>query len=477
MEATQKKETIQKKKGLNDFLGSRDLTEGSPMRVLLQFAIPLLLGNIAQQLYSTADSIIVGKFVGDGALAAVGVSMPVLNLVLVLFMAVSTGAGIIVAQYYGAKDYKQLSKSVGNALMLIVITSLITTVVGLALARPMMRLIDTPEEIFEQACQYLEVMFAGVLALAFYNIISGILRGMGDSVSPLLYLLVACGLNVALDYIFVAKWNMGVMGAAVATVVSQVISAILCLVRLFHMKEVVSLNRSVVRFDKAESIKLLKLGLPAGITQGIFSMAMVVVQSLINSMGMTVAACSIAVMRVDGFAMLPNFTFGMAISTYVGQNIGANKMKRVDQGIKAAVILNLTVSITLTLALLFFGRSMIGWFTDTEMIKDLGVRALRILAPGYIAMGMMQVFSGIMRGAGDTMPSMWISLVTSVILRVPTAYALAYFTKSEQWLNGSPDSIYLSLLLAWVMGAILNYAWYKRGKWRQKSLTQPQAKA
>lgn len=465
-------EEIQRVSRVRTFFGTRDMTSGNPARALLQFSIPLLIGNLAQQLYSTADSIIVGKYVGDNALAAIGVSMPVLNLLLVLFMSISTGAGIVVSQWFGAKDREQLSRTVGNAVVLIFIGGLLTSIVGLAVARPVMRLIGTPVEIFDMACQYLEILFAGLIAVAFYNIISGILRGMGDSVSPLIFLLICCGLNVVLDYVFVAHFGWSVMGAAVATIFSQAVSAVLCVVRLFRMRDELDLNRSTVRLDIGRSKLLLRLGLPAGATQGIFSMAMVIVQALVNSMGTMVAACSIAVMRVDGFAMLPNFTFGMAISTYVGQNIGARLMERVDQGVKIAVRIALAVSITLTVALLFFGRDMIGWFTETEAIRDLGMHQLRILAVGYIAMGMMQVFSGIMRGAGDTLPSMWISLIITVGLRVPVAYTWAYFTRSPQWPSGSPDSLYFSLLLSWVLGALFNYLWYRRGNWRQKSIVR-----
>lgn len=467
-------EDIRRESRMRAFFGTRDMTTGKPMRALLQFSIPLLIGNFAQQLYSTADSIIVGKFVGDNALAAIGVSMPVLNLLLVLFMSISTGASIVVSQWFGAKDRAELSKAVGNALVLVFIGGLLSTILGLAVTRPIMRLIGTPEEIFDMACQYLEILFAGLIAVAFYNIISGILRGMGDTVTPLFFLLICCGLNVVLDYVFVAKFGWSVMGAAVATILAQAVSAVLCIARLFRMRDELDLNRSTVRLDTGRSKQLLRLGLPAGATQGIFSMAMLVVQALVNSMGTMVAACSIAVMRVDGFAMLPNFTFGMAISTYVGQNIGARLMDRVDQGVKEAVRIAMAVSITLTIALLFFGRDMIGWFTETEAIRDLGMHQLRILAVGYIAMGIMQVFSGIMRGAGDTLPSMWISLVVTVCVRVPVAYIWAYFTRTPQWPNGSPDSLYFSLLLSWLMGALLNYLWYRRGNWREKSIVRKQ---
>ncbi len=450
--------------------GAQDMTTGSLLRCLLLFSTPLLIGNFAQQLYSTVDSIIVGHFVGDNALAAVGSSGPVLNLLLVLFIAVSTGASIIVSQYFGAKDRRELSLQVGNALILILIMSLATTAIGLLIARPIMALLGTPEEIYEMACQYLTIILAGLTAGAFYNIVSGILRGMGDAITPLLFLLVACLLNIILDYVFVVFCGWAVMGVAVATIISQAVSAILCIIRLFRMKDVLDINGSTIRFSKERSKQLLTLGLPSGLTQGIFSMAMVMVQSLTNSLGPMVIACATVIMRVDGFAVLPNFTFGMTTTTFVGQNIGANRIDRVDAGTKVAFRLSMVVSAVLVTGILIFGRTLITLFTNTEAIIELGAHALRVLALGYMAMGVTQVFGGIMRGAGDTMPSMWISIIVTVLLRVPVAYLLAFLTRSPEWPNGSPDSLYFSLLLAWVSGAIFTYLWYRRGSWRNKSV-------
>ncbi|MDR0897660.1 MAG: MATE family efflux transporter [Oscillospiraceae bacterium] len=458
-------------RGLKKFFGAQDMTQGAPMRNLVMFSVPLLIGNLAQQLYSTADSIIVGRFVGDNALAAVGASGPILNLILVLFMAVSTGAGIVVAQYFGAKDRVELSKAIGNSMLLILIAGLVTGAVGLVVSRPMLVLLDTPAEndVLSMANTYLMILFAGMVFSAFYNIGSGILRGLGDSVTPLIFLLIACGLNIILDWVLVsAGW--GVMGAAVATIFSQMVSAILCVIRLFRMRDVIDLNRKTLRLSRKRTVQLLKLGLPAGITQGIFSLAMVMVQALTNSMGQDAMTTSVAVMRVDGFAMLPNFTFGMATATFVGQNIGAKRMDRVKEGSKKAIILSMGVAGVLVLCLLLFGHHLLRMFTQTERILMLGTRALRILAAGYLAMGVMQVYGGIMRGAGDTMPSMWISLATSVVLRLPLAYLLAYWTRSPEWPSGSPDALFISLLINWVIGAALTYLWYRRGGWMRKSI-------
>lgn len=442
------------------------------MTNLLKFSIPLLIGNFAQQLYSTVDSIVVGRYVGDTALSAVGTTLPIINLLLVLFMAIATGVGVMVAQYFGAKDRESLSKSIGNALTLIVASSLIIMAIGIPFAGSLLKLTNTPVETYDMAYSYLTIILSGVLAAGMYNIISGILRGLGNSTFPLLALLLTSVLNTVMDIWMVAGLGWGVAGAAIATIISQAISAVLCIYKLWTMKDVINLNRSYLVPDKKFTGQLMRLGLPAGVTQAIFSMSMVFVQSLTNSMGYQVVTTTTAVMRVDGFAMLPNFTFGMAIATFVGQNVGANKMDRVTQGIKDVVKASLTVSFTLVTLLLLFGRDLIAMFTTTPEIINLGGLQLKILAGGYVAMALAQVFGSVMRGAGDTMPSMWISLFTTVGVRVPLAYTLASLTRSAAYPNGAPASIFFSLLTSWVMNGVANYFWYRRGNWKKKSLVK-----
>lgn len=452
--------------------GAQDMTQGRPMTNLLRFSVPLLIGNFAQQLYATVDSIVVGRYVGDRALSAVGTSLPVINLLLVLFMAVSTGVGIMVAQYFGAKDRESLSRSIGNAITMIVASALIIMAIGVGFSGSLLRLTNTPAETFDMARAYLTIIFSGVLAMGMYNIIAGILRGLGDSTFPLLTLLLSSVLNTILDIWTVSSLNMGVAGAALATVASQAVSAVLCLLKLWRMRDVVDMNASYLVPDRKFVGQMLRLGLPAGVTQAIFSMSMVFVQSLTNRMGYQVVTCTTAVMRIDGFAMMPNFSFGMAIATFVGQNVGANKMDRVAQGTKDVLKLSLTTSFTLVTLLLLFGGNLIRMFTTTEEIILLGTRQIRILAAGYVGMAISQVFGSIMRGAGDTMPSMWISLFTTVGIRVPLAYVLAWMTRSAANPNGVPEAIFFSLLTSWLCGAAANYLWYRRGTWRTKSLVK-----
>ncbi len=257
---------------------------------------------------------------------------------------------------------------------------------------------------------------------------------------------------------------------ALATVIAQGISAVLCLLKLLRMKEAFDLNWPMLKLSKNHSLDLIRLGLPSGLTHAIFSMAMVVVQSLTNSFGEMVIACHVMVMRVDGFAMMPNFSFGAAMTAFTGQNIGAKRLDRVAQGTKDGTKMAAGVATVITIILLFFGRYLMSVFTDTAELVDLSMRMMRILAAGYIAMAISQSLSGVMRGAGDTVTPMWISLITVIGLRVPIAYGLAYLTRSELYPTGRPESIFISLLLSWTLGAVINTVAYKKGAWREKTL-------
>lgn len=453
-----------------ELFAPKDMTEGTPWKRIVEFSIPLLIGNIAQQFYNTADSIIVGKYVGDNALAAVGSSAPILNLLLVLFVGISSGAGIMVSQYFGAKDREKLSRTIGICITLTAIASVIIMIIGPLLTRPLLVLLNTPDSIIDWCSSYLIIYFLGISGFAYYNILAGVLRGLGDSISSLVFLLIATALNVVLDLWFVAGLNMGVPGVALATIISQGISAALCLMKLVKMKDAFDLNLKMLKPMKEYSARLIKLGLPTGLTQGIFSLAMIMVQSLTNSFGEMVIACSVIVMRVDGFAMMPNFTFGIAMTTYAGQNIGAKKMDRVVKGTKDGTRIAVVVSATITIILLVFGRPLMSVFTDTKELVDLSMHMMRILAVGYIAMAVTQSLSGVMRGAGDTMTPMWISLITTVFLRVPVAYGIAFLTRSELYPTGRPESTFISLLVSWTLGAIITTIFFKIGRWKKKGL-------
>ena len=406
----------------------------------MEFAIPMLIGNFAQQLYNTADSIIVGKFVGDNALAAVGSAMPILNLLLALFVGISTGAGIVVSQSFGAKDREGLSKAIGNCITLSFLASLLIMVVGPLVTMPLLEMLGTPDSIIGWCAQYLRIYFLGIVGFFFYNMLSGVLRGLGDSVSALGFLLLAAALNVLLDLWFVR--SMGVAGVALATVISQGISAV--------------------------AGRILRIGIPSGVTMAIMATAGMVVLNLTNAMGEVVIACNVIVMRVDGFAMLPNMTFGQAMSVYTGQNVGAQKFDRVHMGVKQGSLIAVTFSTAITLVLLFLSPILFGFFTDTPALIDLATRMIRLMAVGYICIAITQVLGGVMRGAGDTVSPMWISIISTIIVRIPVAYLIAHLTRSAEYPHGQPIALFGSLMFSWVMGMVISVIVFSLGKWKKK---------
>lgn len=449
-----------------------DMTTGDTLKQIVTFMIPMLIGNIAQQLYNTVDSIVVGKYIGDNALASVGSVGPIVNLLLVLFVGVSVGASIMISQYYGARDRENLSKSIGCTIILTAIVSVSLMVLVPFITMPILKALNTPSSIIDWCDTYLRIIFFGISGMAFYNISCGILRGLGDSVSALIYLLIATLINVFLDLLFVAVFRLGVAGVAYATVIAQAISSILCFIKLSKMSDVFDFKLHYLKWDTKNIKTTIKLGLPSGLTQMIFSMAMMIVQNLTNSFGEMFIAANVIVMRVDGFAMMPNMSFGLAMTTFSGQNVGAKKYDRVIEGAKRGTVFAFMTATVITILILIFGKYLMSIFTDTKELVDLSMRMMRILACGYLAVSITQCLSGIMRGAGDTMTPMWISLITTVIIRVPIAYSLAALTKSSQFPNGRCESVFISLLSSWVIGALLTTFFYKRGKWKTKAISK-----
>ena len=465
---------------LKTLFAPTDMTQGAPWKSILIFTIPMLLGNIAQQLYSTVDSIVVGKYIGDNALSAVGSSMPILNMLLVLFIGISAGVTIMVSQYFGAKNREALSVTIGNGITVTLIACVLLVLAATPFIRPILEILNTPTDpvvasasdytILDACADYLTISLVGIAGMAFYNILSGIIRGLGDSTSTLIFLLVATAVNIVLDIVFVAVLNMGVSGVAYATVIAQVVSSILCLIKLArmgaHFDFSVKYLRPVGHYVKT----IIRLGLPSGLTQMIFSSAMIVVQSLTNQFGAQFIAANVVIMRVDGFAMMPNFSFGTALTTYAGQNVGAGLYDRVTKGAKQGTLMAVGVSTSITLLILLFGKFLMGVFTDTAELVEMSYKLMLILAVGYIAVAVTQSLSGIMRGAGDTMTPMWISLITTVAIRVPVAYGISFLTRSEELPFGIPQCIQISLLCSWVIGAILTVIFYARGKWKTKAI-------
>ncbi len=446
------------------------MTVGSPWRCIVSFTLPMLIGNIAQQLYNTVDSIVVGHYIGDNALAAVGSAGPILNMLLVLFIGISAGATIMVSQYFGAKNRESLSYTIGNCITITAICCIALIAIATPFIRPVLSALNTPDSIIGWCTDYLTISLVGIAGMAYYNILSGVIRGMGDSFSALVYLLIATVLNIFLDVFFVAVVGMGVGGVALATVIAQIVSSILCLMKLSRMRQYFDFGKKYMKPVGFYVKTIVRLGLPSGLTQAIFSSAMIIVQSLTNQFGEQFIAANVVIMRVDGFAMMPNFSFGTALTTFAGQNVGAGLYDRVTKGAKQGTLLAVGCSTVITGAILLFGRHLMGVFTDTAELVELSYELMKILAVGYIAVAVTQSLSGIMRGAGDTMTPMWISLITTVALRVPVAYGISYMTRTPELPYGIKECIQISLLVSWVMGAVLTVIFYRIGKWKTKAI-------
>jgi putative MATE family efflux protein len=357
------------------------------------------------------------------------------------------------------------------------IAGLIIMIVGPVAVRPLLRLIKTPDNVIDMCADYLIIISVGILGTAYFNGISGILRGLGDSLWPLAFLTFTCVLNICLDIWFVTGFGWGVAGVAWATVISQWLSSILCFWRLLRKNDVYEIRPKLLLPDKTLSLRLARLGLPAAATQIIFSLANIIVQALTNTFGSGVMASITIVMRIDSFAVMPMFSFGMAMSTFVGQNVGAKKLDRVAKGLKTGLIMILTVTVTILILIFIFGRMLMRVFTDTVDIIELSNTMLRILIPGYIGMSISQILFGVLRGAGDTVSSMWISIITTVVIRTPLAYLLAWMTRSPAYPVGRPEVIIISLMCAWITGAILAAIVYRTGRWRNKAVTRVAADA
>ncbi|MDI9520564.1 MAG: MATE family efflux transporter [Bacillota bacterium] len=454
------------------FFAPRDMTVGPPWKRILEFAVPMLIGNIAQQLYSSTDSVVVGQYVGDHALAAVGSTGPISIFMIALFVGVSTGAGILVSQYFGAKDRQGLSLAIGNCITLTAIVSVIIMALGVTLSPLILRALQTPEEIISDAIAYLQIYFWGIVGFTYYNVFSGILRGMGDSFSALGFLLLTSALNIALDLWFVISFKWGVPGVALATIISQGVSAVLCYNKLRKMQETFEIKRETLRLKKGTVGDIIRLGLPSGITQAIFSMAIILVQRLQNSFGPDIIAAATISMRVDGFAMMPNFSYGMAMTTFTGQNIGGKRLDRAQLGAKQGVALAFGTAVVMTSAVLIFGHDIMNLFTPTESIIAHGMSFIRILSLGFVAMSIIQTLSGVMRGAGDATTPMWLSLFTSVLLRVPLSYLLVHLSKTPEMPAGNPQMVYYALFTTWMTGAVINVLAYRYGKWRKKAVAR-----
>jgi len=441
------------------------MTEGRPWKRLLLFTVPLLIGNIFQQLYSTFDAIFLGRFVGDNALAAIGSSMPIFFLILMLCMEVGMGAGIMASQYFGAKSREDISYTVGTAITLTAIVSLVITIFGPLATKPLLILLGTPAEIVDDGALYMNVLLWGILGVVYFNMLSGILRGLGEAIAPLLYLIIACVLNIILNFILIVVLDLGVFGAAIGTVASQTLTSTLCLRKLIQMRGVFDMGLHYLWPKKKYVTQLFRLGAPTGASQMVFAIAMMITQPLVNSFGAMFIAVYVIVMRIDSIVMMPIFSFGNAMTVYTGQNVGAGYMDRVDQGVKQCLRISISTSTVLVAVILIFGRFIAGAFTQTQNVIDMTMMMLWILALGYIANSAMNVLWGVIRGAGDAISPLWAAIFNSVVIRLPSAYLLVY-------LIGRPEALMYSLLATWLFSLMIAIVIYRLGRWRTKGLVK-----
>ena len=449
---------------IRELFSARDMTEGAPWKRIAEFAIPMILGNLAQQLYNTVDSIVVGQYVGDHALAAVGTSMPILNLLLALFVGVATGAGIVISQHFGAGDREALSRAIGNCITLAAIASLATMIVGSLVTWPLLRLLGTPDSVIQWCADYLMIFFLGSAGFTFYNILSGILRGMGDSFSALGFLLIATVLNIGLDIWFVAGFGMGVAGAAWATIIAQALAAALALGVLLYRLSKMESDEDAHIFDIKILKSIFKIALPSIIQQSVVSVGMLFVQVVVNRFGSSVVAGYTAATKIDSIAIVPMLGVGNAMSTFTAQNIGAKQPERIKAGYRAALCMVGVMGVAIAVAMIGFGKQLVGMFMDSESSAAAiaaGAEYISVTACFYLVFGFMNVTNGILRGSGAIMAFV-LSSIGSLGIRVAVAFGFANML--------SEMAVWISAPIGWVAAFIFAFAYYKTGKWKEKSL-------
>lgn len=441
------------------------MTEGVIWKQLLLFAFPLLLGNLFQQFYNTVDSIVVGNYIGANALASVGASTPIVNLMVGMFTGLGTGAGVVIAQFFGAKDHKGVHDGVHTTIALCLVSGLVMAVVGVALSPTILRLLDTPAEIMEGSVTYLQIYFMGVMALMIYNMGSGILRAVGDSRTPLYFLMVSSVVNILLDLLFVIKIQMGVAGVAWATLIAQAISACLVLIRLMTSTESYKLILKDIRFHKKVLLETIRIGLPGGIQNAVISFSNLIVQYNINSFGAAaVAGCS-AYTKIDGFAILPVMSFSMAITTFTGQNIGAKNYDRVRKGAKTCLVIALAVTLTLSGGLYLFGEKLLRVFSSDQQVLSYAVQMMHFLVPGYVCLATAHTYCGVVRGAGISMVPMLALVGNMCVLRVIwISLAMPVFHNIIV--------VFLGYSLTWLTSALTMVIYYHRSGWLERHRLQ-----
>ena len=436
----------------------QDLTKGNILKQLIIFSIPLLIGNLFQQLYNTVDSVIVGNFVGKNALAAVGASGPIINMLVGFFMGLATGASVVISQYFGAKDYRRLHDAVHTSMAMTIVIGIALTIIGSLLSPLMVEWMGTPLEVSDSATLYLQIYFYGVLGLLIYNMGAGILRAIGDSKRPLYFLIFSSIVNIVLDYVFVVYFKMGIAGVAWATLIAQCISAILIMMLLMRSQEAYRIILKDLKLSKEMLHKVVSIGLPSGIQQSIVSFSNAIVQSYVNSFGASAMAANSSWSKIDSFIILPMMSFSLAITTFVGQNLGAKQKERALQGTKTALGLSFCVTAFLSIIVYFNATSLLQIFSSDQEVINYAKMIMNVFIPAYVFLCMVQIYAGTLRGAGVANPPMLIMIFCYVIVRqIYLAIAVPITHNFTFVMAGFPAT--------WALCALLLWLYYHRITW------------
>ncbi len=440
------------------------ITEGVIWKQLLLFFFPIMLGSFFQQMYNTADTMIVGRFAGTSALAAVGSTSSFVNLLFGFFVGLASGATVILAQYCGAQNRKGIHDAVHTGIALAIAGGLAITALGTTLAPAMMRLINVPESIFDDALAYLRIFMSGMVFSVVYNIGAGILRALGDSRRPLYFLIIGCFVNIFLDLLFVAVWKLGVVGAAVATVLSQAISAVMVVACLMRRIDSSKLVIKEVRIEKNILGDILKIGIPAGLQSVMYASSNIIIQSAINSYGETSVAAWTTMGRMDGIIWLVMGAFGTAITTFVGQNFGAQRYDRMRRSCRVCLMMAIGTIATLSILICIFGRQIMGLFVTDKEVLDIGQQIIWAISPFYVTYVTVEILSGTIRGTGDSVKPVIITAVCTCLLRMIYVPLCKHF--------GLPiNYVAYSYAITWSITSCVFIIYYLRGNWLKRRIS------
>lgn len=442
----------------------KDLSVGKESKLIFQFATPMLLGNMFQQLYNVVDSIIVGQYIGKEALAAVGSSFPIIFTLISFIIGIAIGSTVIISQYFGAKDFDKVKRAIDTLYIFIFFASIFVSLLGIYFSTDIFKLIGLPEDIIPQASSYLKIYLSGLVLFFGFNATSAILRGLGDSKTPLYFMIVATLMNIGLDLLFVVVFKWGIEGAAIATIVAQGGAFITAIIYLNRTHEIINLSWRKMVFDKELFRANIRIGIPIGLQQSFVAMSMMVMYWLVNPFGTNSVAAYSVVFRIDSFAAMPAMNFAAALSTFVGQNLGANKPERVRRGLISTAVMTSVFAFTITAIALLLAEPLMRLFTNDAEVITIGMDYLYIVSPFYVVFTVMFTIGGVMRGAGDTMIPMLITFIALWVVRIP----LCYYLSLDMGILG----IWWGIPMAWFTGALLSFIYYLTGRWKSKSLVK-----